>query len=122
LSGKGQSKLKLSGNGNECKPLRRAPVAVRAGLRVTAAAAAPLIKIGTRGSPLALAQAYTTRDLLKKHFPELAEDGALDICIIKTTGDKILDVPLADIGGKAGAYTRSYIRSTSAYIVPVRST
>ena len=34
-------------------------------------------------SPLALAQAYMTRDLLKKNFPELAEDGALEICIIK---------------------------------------
>jgi hydroxymethylbilane synthase len=34
-------------------------------------------------SPLALAQAYMTRDLLKKNFPELAEEGALEICIIK---------------------------------------
>lgn len=38
-------------------------------------------------------------------FPELAEDGALDIVIIKTTGDKILDQPLADIGGK-GLFTK----------------
>jgi hypothetical protein len=119
-------------------------------------------------SPLALAQAYMTRDLLKKNFPELAEEGALEICIIKvreptkrssvnnrrrkrkrkedklsetknqkvlgvhevegssfpqlqkrlnnnskhpppnskqTTGDKVLDQPLADIGGK-GLFTR----------------
>ena len=34
-------------------------------------------------SPLALAQAYLTRDLLKKNFSELAIDGALEICIIK---------------------------------------
>lgn len=34
-------------------------------------------------SPLALAQAYMTRDLLKKNYPELAEEGALEICIIK---------------------------------------
>jgi hydroxymethylbilane synthase len=38
-------------------------------------------------------------------FPELAEEGALEIVIIKTTGDKILNVPLADIGGK-GLFTK----------------
>lgn len=32
-------------------------------------------------------------------------EGALQICIIKTTGDKILDQPLADIGGK-GLFTK----------------
>lgn len=63
------------------------------------------VKIGTRGSPLALAQAYMTRDLLKESFPELKEDGALEIVIIKTTGDKILNQPLADIGGK-GLFTK----------------
>lgn len=129
------------------------------------------LKIGTRGSPLALAQAYLTRDLLKasrqphsslalqrrasgqrpapagraagatllctralrpaarplpcrppppsspflahhprppakqKTFPELNEEGALEIIIIKTTGDKILNQPLSDIGGK-GLFTK----------------
>merc|ERR1712205_284154 len=77
----------------------------RASIVVRAAVDAPIVKIGTRGSPLALAQAYMTRDLLKENFPELAEDGALEICIIKTTGDKVLDQPLADIGGK-GLFTR----------------
>ena len=38
-------------------------------------------------------------------FPELREEGALEICIIKTTGDKILNQPLADIGGK-GLFTK----------------
>ena len=38
-------------------------------------------------------------------FPHLAEEGALEICIIKTTGDKILGQPLADIGGK-GLFTK----------------
>jgi hydroxymethylbilane synthase len=37
--------------------------------------------------------------------PELAEEGALEIVIIKTTGDKILGQPLADIGGK-GLFTK----------------
>lgn len=39
------------------------------------------------------------------NFPELAEEGALEIIIIKTTGDKILGQPLADIGGK-GLFTK----------------
>ena len=69
------------------------------------AVATKTLKIGTRGSPLALAQAYLTRDLLKTAFPELNEDGALEIIIIKTTGDKILNQPLADIGGK-GLFTK----------------
>jgi hydroxymethylbilane synthase len=64
-----------------------------------------IIRIGTRGSPLALAQAYETREKLKKKHPELVEDGAIHIEIIKTTGDKILSQPLADIGGK-GLFTK----------------
>ncbi|KAL8461953.1 hypothetical protein ACS0TY_032346 [Phlomoides rotata] len=64
-----------------------------------------VIRIGTRGSPLALAQAYETRDKLIDSHPELAEDGAVQIVIIKTTGDKILNQPLADIGGK-GLFTK----------------
>jgi len=38
-------------------------------------------------------------------FPELNEEGALEIIIIKTTGDKILNQPLSDIGGK-GLFTK----------------
>ncbi|KAL8140837.1 hypothetical protein V2J09_006858 [Rumex salicifolius] len=64
-----------------------------------------LVRIGTRGSPLALAQAYETRQLLMSSHPELAEEGAIQIVIIKTTGDKILSQPLADIGGK-GLFTK----------------
>ncbi|RYR69627.1 hypothetical protein Ahy_A03g016181 isoform C [Arachis hypogaea] len=37
--------------------------------------------------------------------PELAEEGAIQIVVIKTTGDKILSQPLADIGGK-GLFTK----------------
>ncbi|KAD5802809.1 hypothetical protein E3N88_14169 [Mikania micrantha] len=64
-----------------------------------------LIRIGTRGSPLALAQAYETRDKLMASSSELAEEGAIEIVVIKTTGDKILSQPLADIGGK-GLFTK----------------
>ena len=42
---------------------------------------------------------------LQAGFPELKEEGALEIIIIKTTGDKILNQPLADIGGK-GLFTK----------------
>ncbi|MEM6939754.1 MAG: hydroxymethylbilane synthase [Pseudomonadota bacterium] len=61
------------------------------------------LRIGTRGSPLALAQAYETRARLGQAF-DLPED-AFEIVVIKTTGDKILDRPLKEIGGK-GLFTR----------------
>ncbi|KAF8412717.1 hypothetical protein HHK36_000686 [Tetracentron sinense] len=56
-------------------------------------------------SPLALAQAYETRDKLMATHLELVEEGAIEIIVIKTTGDKILTQPLADIGGK-GMFTK----------------
>ena len=43
--------------------------------------------------------------VLQQNFPNLQEEGALEIVIIKTTGDKILNQPLADIGGK-GLFTK----------------
>ena len=61
------------------------------------------VRIGTRGSPLALAQAYETRDRLMAAHGLPAE--AFEIVPIKTTGDKILDRPLQAIGGK-GLFTR----------------
>ncbi|WP_416369102.1 hydroxymethylbilane synthase [Tritonibacter mobilis] len=68
--------------------------------------ASPL-KIGTRGSPLALAQAYETRDRLARAF-EL-EPTAFDIVVIKTTGDNRAmidaDRPLKEIGNK-GLFTK----------------
>ena len=60
-------------------------------------------RIGTRGSPLALAQAHETRDRLSTAFDLPAE--AFEIVVIKTTGDRILDRPLKEIGGK-GLFTR----------------
>ena len=64
--------------------------------------AAPL-RISTRGSPLALAQAHETRDRLARAF-DLPEE-AFEIVVIKTTGDRVLDRPLKEIGGK-GLFTR----------------
>lgn len=43
-----------------------------------------IVTIGTRGSPLALAQAYETKRLLGLHFPELAAEGAVEIRKIMT--------------------------------------
>ncbi len=61
------------------------------------------LKIGTRGSPLALAQANETRDRLAAAFNLPHE--AFQIVVIKTTGDRVLDRPLREIGGK-GLFTR----------------
>ncbi len=65
------------------------------------------LKIGTRGSPLALAQAYETRQRLMNAFN--LPDTAFDIVIIKTTGDDAgliaKDRPLKEIGGK-GLFTK----------------
>ncbi|NQV98912.1 MAG: hydroxymethylbilane synthase [Rhodospirillales bacterium] len=61
---------------------------------------ADAIKLGTRGSPLALAQAHEVRDLLVRHHPELAAPGAIEIIEIKTTGDQVQDRALSEVGGK----------------------
>jgi len=64
------------------------------------------VKIGTRGSPLALAQAYETQRLLRETFPdELGDESAVSINVIKTTGDMVLDKALKDVGGK-GLFTK----------------
>ncbi|THD37500.1 MAG: hydroxymethylbilane synthase [Sphingomonas sp.] len=54
------------------------------------------IRLGTRGSPLALVQAAFVRDALVE-----AHHATVEIVVIKTTGDKVQDRPLAEIGGKA---------------------
>jgi hydroxymethylbilane synthase len=59
------------------------------------------VKIGTRGSQLALFQAELTKTKLLDKFPELT----VEIVIIKTKGDKILDVALSKIGDK-GLFTK----------------
>jgi hydroxymethylbilane synthase len=61
------------------------------------------ILIGTRGSPLALWQANHVRGrLLEAHG---LDDGAVDLAVITTSGDRIQDKPLADMGGK-GLFTK----------------
>ncbi|WP_299548880.1 hydroxymethylbilane synthase [uncultured Helicobacter sp.] len=59
------------------------------------------LTIGTRGSVLALWQANHIKSLLEKQYPQLK----VELKIVKTKGDKILDVPLSKIGGK-GLFTK----------------
>jgi hydroxymethylbilane synthase len=65
----------------------------------------PPLRIGTRGSPLALAQAGLVRAALIAAHPGLAEPGAIDIVPIRTSGDRIQDRTLAEAGGK-GLFTK----------------
>lgn len=60
-----------------------------------------IVRIGTRGSKLALYQAYRVKDELQQYFPDIT----FTIDIIKTKGDKILDVALSKIGDK-GLFTK----------------
>ncbi|AEB08294.1 hydroxymethylbilane synthase [Desulfobacca acetoxidans] len=59
------------------------------------------LRIGTRGSALALAQAAWVQQQIQGRYPQIT----VDLEIIKTTGDKIQDVALAKIGGK-GLFTK----------------
>ena len=72
-------------------------------MTVTLPSPASPLKIGTRGSPLALAQAHETRQRLARAF-DLPEE-AFAIVVIKVTGDAVQDRPLKEIGGK-GLFTR----------------
>ncbi len=71
------------------------------------------LRIGTRGSPLALAQAHETRARLVAAHPGLGVAGAIEIVVIKTTGDRILDRTLADAGGK-GLFTKEIEEALAA--------
>jgi hydroxymethylbilane synthase len=64
---------------------------------------ATIMRIGTRGSPLALVQARTVRARLAVALG--ASEDAIELIIIRTSGDAIQDRPLADVGGK-GLFTK----------------
>ena len=61
--------------------------------------ASPLLRLGTRASPLAMAQTHLVRDALCAAYEW--DEVAVQICPMTASGDKILDRSLADIGGKA---------------------
>ena len=58
------------------------------------------LRIGTRGSPMALRQTALVADRLTAAHPDLAAIGAIEIVTIRTTGDRVLDRLLDEIGGK----------------------
>jgi len=66
------------------------------------------IRIGTRGSKLALLQAEEVRDRLMAAHPDLAAPGALEIVEVRTEGDRVQDRALAEIGGK-GLFTKEIV-------------
>jgi len=59
------------------------------------------LRIGTRGSALALAQASWVKRQVEEHEPSLA----VELRVIKTSGDRFLDTPIQNIGGK-GVFTK----------------
>ncbi|HYL32130.1 MAG TPA: hydroxymethylbilane synthase [Stellaceae bacterium] len=67
--------------------------------------APPLLRIGTRGSPLALAQADELKHRLATAHPSLAAPDGIEIIAIRTSGDREGERPLAEEGGK-GLFTK----------------
>jgi hydroxymethylbilane synthase len=63
------------------------------------------LRIGTRGSPLALAQAYEVRNLLAKAHADLSGKNDIEIVVISTVADRVTDRALSEIGGK-GLFTK----------------
>ncbi|MBM3489358.1 MAG: hydroxymethylbilane synthase [Alphaproteobacteria bacterium] len=64
----------------------------------------PPLRLGTRGSPLALAQALAVRTRLLAAHAGLEEE-AVPLVVIRTSGDRIQDQPLSALGGK-GLFTK----------------
>ena len=58
-------------------------------------------RIGTRASALALWQANWVKTELERKWPDIT----VELVQIKTTGDRILNVPLSEVGGK-GLFTK----------------
>jgi hydroxymethylbilane synthase len=63
------------------------------------------LRIGTRGSAMALHQANLVRERLVAAHPGLAEPGMIALEVIRTTGDRVQNRLLAEIGGK-GLFTK----------------
>jgi hydroxymethylbilane synthase len=63
----------------------------------------PRLRIGTRGSPLALAQTHQVRAKLAQ--AHRVSEEAISVCVIRTSGDAIQDRPLSEAGGK-GLFTK----------------
>ena len=72
---------------------RESGFSLRARVREMSMAARETIRVGTRGSELALWQANATEQLLRAAFPEVE----VIRCVIKTTGDRRTDVALSEV-------------------------
>ena len=59
------------------------------------------VRIGSRGSMLALAQSTWVKQQIQSHYPDLQ----VEMSIIKTSGDRLIDRPIAAVGGK-GVFTK----------------
>jgi hydroxymethylbilane synthase len=77
---------------------------------------APFIRIGTRGSALALAQAHEVRRLLATAHGVDEADIAVEV--ISTTGDRVTDRPLSEIGGK-GLFSREIEAALAAGAIDI---
>jgi hydroxymethylbilane synthase len=58
------------------------------------------LRIGTRGSPMALRQTTLVQERLVAAYPQLGAPGAVEVVTISTTGDRVQNRLLAEIGGK----------------------
>ena len=65
----------------------------------TSTTSRPRLRLGTRNSPLAMAQAYETRDRLCAAHGW--DEDSIEIVPVLASGDRVLDRPLSEIGGKA---------------------
>jgi hydroxymethylbilane synthase len=75
------------------------------------------IRIGTRGSPLALAQAReVAARLVAAHGPDAY---AYDIRVIRTSGDRIQDRPLSEAGGSKGFFTKEIEEALLAGVIDI---
>ena len=77
---------------------------------------APFLRIGTRGSPLALAQAHLVRRLLAGHHG--VPEAHIRVEIITTSGDRLPEAPLSDVGGK-GLFSREIEAALLAGIIDI---
>ncbi len=80
----------------------------------------PILRLGTRASPLALAQAEIVRlALARAHgWPEAPEECPVEIVSMTTTGDQIQSRALLDIGGK-GLFTKELEEALNAQAVDI---
>ena len=70
-----------------------------------------ILRLGTRGSPLALAQARMVREALAWAHGFAPE--RIELEVIRTSGDRIQDRPLAEVGGK-GLFTKEIEEALAA--------